>query len=362
MSNDKSIGCCDEPPCPSVSLLCNSISASKSKCGFTGFTTSKKYLVKDSDCSETGHGTAAGFLRHTHWIYTYDPSTCTSSRSITANTCVTSAGADCTATPATQCPGCSASFTCLSSGTCAQTTSTTDTNQTITCDGLTTPGNGCSCNTGTFVYSVTLSSESTTATLISTTESALPSYATCFSCVLHCTDTDCDTSLATGQGCTCTAFRNLSSDETSYTIRRFKYKFRFEASVTCRLKILWNETFKPTLTAGVDFCGSHYNAGQEDPNPAHWTKTAKSYNASTGGDPCGPNIGPPSLPTGDVTERDSSVFTVNEPSTNGTTYITDIRWTILDGNNDTDDYEPAGIDYSDPCNPIAAEQNCIPAE
>jgi hypothetical protein len=55
------------------------------------------------------------------------------------------------------------------------------------------------------------------------------------------------------------------------------------------------------------------------------------------------------------------VFTVNEPSTNGAIYITDIRWTILDGSNDTDVYTPAGIDYTNPCAPVAAQQNCIPA-
>lgn len=58
---------------------------------------------------------------------------------------------------------------------------------------------------------VHLSNEYTTAMLVSNTITALPPYPGTF----------------TG---TCSAYRNLSSDETSYNIRRFRYKFTFPAA------------------------------------------------------------------------------------------------------------------------------------
>jgi hypothetical protein len=370
MSNDKSQGCCDEPPCPSVSLLCNSISASKSKCGYSEYspyvsTPPKKYLTEtyqeDRDittCCLAGSSVlpCGGFGLAYHILFhrDYDPSACTVST--TSVTCIGNH---------LNCDGSvHDSFGCGES--------TFDTASSSTYKSFSSAGSSAACSTpvcasGTrtdsgSTFSHTLSNEYTTADLISNTVDALPAYATCFSCVTHDEDSACDEELSAGQGCICSAFRNLSSDETSYTIRRFKYKFRFTGSVTCRLKILWKETFKPTLTAGVDFCGTHYNAGSEDPDPSHWTKTSRSYTKSFSGNPCGPNASSnPTAPHGLITEWDSTEFTVNEPTTNGTTYITDIRWTILDGNNDTDVYDPAPIDYTDPCNPIAAEPNCIPA-
>jgi hypothetical protein len=337
-SNDQSLGCCDEPPCPTVTLLCNSISASKSKCGF--LISGVYYLVRTQPAYCEGNTCSWEYVccyEPFHYydnVRTYDATTCTFTDTNDTGGC-DFVGCNQKHTPFVFPYRKGDAFECqdpASSG----------------CSG----GHGYS----SYVYTA----EYTTADLISNTVAALPAYADCFSCTSHSTDSAC-TNLITGQGCTCSAFRNLSTDETSYTIRRFKYKFRFTASVTCRLKILWNETFKPTLTAAVDFCSTHYAIGAEDPDPSHWTVTAKTYNASTGSDPCGPVIGPPSGPAGTNLEKDSGEYTVNEPSTNGTIYITDVRWTILDGNNDTDVYNPAPIDYTNPCSPVAAEPNCIPA-
>jgi hypothetical protein len=70
-----------------------------------------------------------------------------------------------------------------------------------------------------------LSDEYTTAILIANTENALPPYPGTF----------------TG---TCSAYRNLSSDESSYSIRRFRYEFTFDAA-TESFVIHWVERFTP---------------------------------------------------------------------------------------------------------------------
>ena len=70
-----------------------------------------------------------------------------------------------------------------------------------------------------------LSNEYTTAMLISNTIGALPPYPGTF----------------TGS---CSAYRNLSSDETSYSIQRFEYKFTFDAA-TESFVIHWIERFTP---------------------------------------------------------------------------------------------------------------------
>jgi 3D (Asp-Asp-Asp) domain-containing protein len=72
----------------------------------------------------------------------------------------------------------------------------------------------------------TLSDEYTTAMLIANTIGALPPYPGSFTGV-------------------CSAYRNLSSDETSYSIQRFRYKFTFAAAAQ-PFVIHWVERFSPT--------------------------------------------------------------------------------------------------------------------
>jgi len=78
---------------------------------------------------------------------------------------------------------------------------------------------------GSDVTNETLSNEYTTAMLISNTGGVLPSYPGTF----------------TGA---CSAYRDLTSDETSYSIQRFKYKFTFDAAVQ-PFAIHWVERFTP---------------------------------------------------------------------------------------------------------------------
>lgn len=450
------MSCCDVPTCPTVSLLCNSISVTKTKCGFGPYNNAnaKRYLTQTTafvaslascadPCTCTGSANATEVVE-------YDPLTCVaavtgrSGTSTEHRECRNPAGdvyfyTDCNGTLTsgfTNCAGpsgltvrdnfFSSGFTGTTILTCTHPASGSS-----ECSSGTSPlggacfgsvcglwtttgelvrschwtGEGGSFGVSTTDITATLSDEYTTDLLLSTAVDALPAYATCFNCVLHSTDpacgttghpscgdpdTSCPNTLLTGQGCVCSAFRNLSSTESSFTIRRFKYKFRFTASPSCRLRILWNEMFKPTLTASVSYCGSTYGIGAGDPDPAHWTNTAKSYIYDFPGDPCGPEgVASPIAPSGSITQFDSDVYEVTEPATNGTTTITDIAWSIINPNDpcspddgagypdcpSPDEYEPApnvpvGINqFSSPSTSTyhcvgvsAADPNCVPPE
>jgi hypothetical protein len=124
------------------------------------------------------------------------------------------------------------------------------------------------CDSGFLQYlRCTLSNEYTTEMLIANTEAALPPYPGTF----------------TG---TCSAYRDLSSDETSYTIRRFRYKFTFPAG-TQPFVIHWVERFSP-------------NGGGPP------SDTQQSEEISIGA-------------------TESSVHEVLEPNSNGTTTIEDVH-------------------------------------
>jgi hypothetical protein len=83
----------------------------------------------------------------------------------------------------------------------------------------------------------TLSSEYTTAMLISNTIGALPAY-----------DNDFND--------TCQASRNLLSDESSYSISRFRYKFKWATplAVACRICWLVRTSFTGGGTSNVQMC------------------------------------------------------------------------------------------------------------
>ncbi len=174
----------------------------------------------------------------------------------------------------------------------------------------------CSClGNGNFYEEITLSDEYTTELLISTTEDALPDYAACFDCDEE--SEGCE-ALISGQGCACSAFRNLSTEELSYSIRKFKYKFTFgldgdgdPIAIPGYLKIFWTERFTPE--------------GGGSP-----TDTAKTWEHAVGDSP--------------VTESDT--YEVDVPTTDGTTTIVNIRMTAEEG------CEPALMDEGDDtCDP-----------
>jgi 3D (Asp-Asp-Asp) domain-containing protein len=227
----------------SVQLVCDSIAASKTKCGFTAFVGSKRFLNRFQSFGSEGLGKcgASGTQEDSYTLdanyncnYSLDSSSCTEQ--------------ECDLTPpqyycesgCIQCPmgdaygeslinirnqGCLDPF-----GNCdwccgpfypsvTETTSVLD--ATYTNGAFSGPAHG----TEHLFRSITLSNEYTTAMLKSNTVAALPPYPGTFSG-------------------TCSAYRNLSSDKTSYAIRRLKYKFTFPAAVQ-PFTIHWVERFTP---------------------------------------------------------------------------------------------------------------------
>lgn len=207
---------------PEVSVVCDSISASKSKFGrgyaspFSGDGTNK-YTQQTTTGSSCGGGqTWSGLVsQYSVWRRVTNVLTGCGSNSGTI-TSVIDLGL-----PFATCVSCSGSMTsgCVCSGDCH------------------------SCSSFNFVtQDSTLSNEFTTADLIADTEAGLPGYSDEF---------DCDGTFLSGQGCTCSAFRDLEANETSYTIRRFKHKFSLAGGVT-GLAIYWDEIFTPTSGSPTD--------------------------------------------------------------------------------------------------------------
>ncbi len=251
--------CCCGPTCPTASLVCDQISGSKSKggggCGFSEFGTPssppKFYLVEThqfDDTSGPGTGLGAGCVTssttHITQVTTYSRVDCSSS-----TTCDSTSSYTDPIHPDTNCSSSDCSLICPKSpcGSC-------DPGEFIV--GSKTFESR-SCNTGDESYSEsnTLSDEYTTSDLIVDTVAALPPYDGVF-------DDDCGAS------------RNLSSDETSYSISRYQYKFSLSSAAPTGMNVQWDQS-------GPD--GTFHNT---------WT--------ASGG------------------ETETSVFTQNEPSSNGT--------------------------------------------
>lgn len=246
--------CCSTP-----TLACDSISASKSKCGYTEFAPSdppKYYLVKTSVSSGSYDappppgctGTATNSWSSTR-VDTTDEDTCVQSCTSASGSssvdvpwtgpfcspCSSSGAASCSGGNTSFCgfgssdirsyTGCAWTFTpicntgieaaCAACGPSVVDTATVETS-TWACNPA--PGN---INVNT-TLTVTLSSEYTTASLIANTEAALPSYPGTFSG-------------------SCSASRDLSDDETTYSIQRFKYKFTWADPLPSDCKISWIE-------------------------------------------------------------------------------------------------------------------------
>lgn len=232
-------------------LICDSISASKSKCGFSNpcSVDGKVWLTRfgetqrDLSFVETESPTCHVYFElhdYASETDTYNPDSCL----FEAGSCTGGGSQSLTADP-TLCNDiydCSGGYA-LCSGSplpCGMVNNLTN-------PGFATPSSDCGssvnssstlCETTTtlcsayyqsgsktWVNRLTFSNEYTTAMLISNTVGALPSYPGTF----------------TG---TCSAYRNLSSGETSYTIRRFRYKFTFLAA-TRPFIIRWVERFWP---------------------------------------------------------------------------------------------------------------------
>lgn len=231
---------CTPCTCLAPTLVCDSISASLTKCGFSEFGTAssppKKYLVKTQSGGLNDSAWNVGYHYTNVWsgTLTYDRTACTTtdtrqlyatvSVGCSANITVTgSSGQIDNGAPTNglyvhdcACSGASAAQLYGCTGPTVISTTQTDYAQT-----------GCGTSTGGTTVSLVLSSESTTALLISDTVAALPAYP------------------GTYAG-TCSSYRNLSTNELTYTVRRFKYKFTLPSMTgITTYAINWNEGGTP---------------------------------------------------------------------------------------------------------------------
>jgi hypothetical protein len=286
--------------CPSISLSCDSITATKSKCGFPAFDGSPHtYLNKDVETTYSGgitrdFGTTpcdvvpcsfndndSGSASHK---YAFDQNTCAQvdlGCSGTTTITQTAVGNPNCPTP----PNCS-SQNCM--GTCSSCPSL-ETGQNFDCGGcptnigrnssssstqttstqtLTTPAD--IPGSWTWQQVATLSNEYTNDQLLQAVIAALPPYCG----FMGCGPPNCPQA---GQGCECEARYELNASQTQLTLERFKYKFMFGSPVCAGMILRWDETFTPDGGGGPTF------------TPMQWI--------SSGGETETPVFGPPADPT-----------------------------------------------------------------
>jgi hypothetical protein len=209
---------CDPNPCccPTATLVCDQISASKSKCGFRSF---GSHCVAPDNKFWLSQVSTVDFYDglHPHCVdsltSTYNPSDCSLSYSgggggcgLGTFTCDCGIGGTGACIPPLL--GCGESAACC-------TPSISPTNATFTSD--------CGVPSGArTVTTAALSSEYTTAALIANTIAALPSYDGVF-------DDDYEAS------------KDLSHDESSYSISRFRYKFTWSDPLVIDCPVSWIE-------------------------------------------------------------------------------------------------------------------------
>lgn len=307
--------CCSQPPCPEPWIECKSISASKTKCGFTSFSGPLKYYLTSVftiSGSCTGDDGCRNLSEGGGWTetkqYTVGPTgscslstTCTGSRDSSRTTydteiCIDDSGS-CIGTLAADCTWSASGSSCGSWGSAGYpaygytTTVTSPTTKSHTVTNfyiMSCSGSG----------TTTLSNEYPTVDLIAAAVASLPAY-------------------GTDWNGSCSAVRALSPDETSYTIQRFKWRIRHRPTGTCYLKVWLNEVFTPegggapTVTPLTDYV---------------WNGT---------GSPC---LTDDTLPPDHVdNEIVGSETEVLEPSADGTTSIEIAKWSCVPGYTPPDD-------------------------
>lgn len=322
--------CCSEPPCPAPYLVCESFSATGSKCGFEH--NGKIYLTKTST-DQYGFTTVSN----------YDPATCDITTTCSGGEILTSSYT-CERSSYDEDKGLSSyayygvlSYAKINSD-CAIDTyhlaeyrsgfslegysydcqSTADTRNpggwlfsgTETAGGKTRPfegpcpGNATPCETWYFTPAEPTeeySNEFTTDALIERVLAAIPSEP---------------------NGSDCSSFRNISPDESSYSVRRTRWHIEHKPTGTCYLKVWLRKKFEPE--SGGD--------------PVYTDLTPYEWRGS--GNPC---IADPSLSVDSEENRVIGETTSeNEPTEDGPVTIEIVKWSCVPG------YEP---DFSDPENP-----------
>lgn len=287
-------GRCDEPPCLAPWLECDAISQSKSKATPCGYLNAGSYYA----------------VRSTTWTYTVDSGGCffgggdpdyrterysstrTSTKSIVSGNCVEFHSWAGTASVEVACDdyfyGCYATQAADGSWTGGESSGIS-----LCCFGNCPPSGSSVVTT----YSSLVSSEST-ADLITRTIAALPDYPGTYSGA-------------------CSSYRNLSPDESSYSIRRTKWRVVHEPTGLCYLRVWLQKRFTPE-GGGADVITPL--------TPYEWTGT---------GTPC---FTEPMLPpNAEENIVRSSPTEEIEPSTDGTTVIEILKWSCVPGYTPPDD-------------------------
>ena len=234
---------CDTCSCPAPTLVCDSISASLTKCGFDEFGTPssppKVYLGKTQAHGLDDSAFNPGYTYVNEWsgsiLLNSDCSTNSDTRVLDVGV-----GDSCTNAQTVTGTGGQVDYEfapgqpnglyvwgldCVGTGVgvlygCAGPTA-------ISTTVMEYAQSGCGTSTGGATVTLTLNNEYTTATLISNTVAALPSYPNTFAG-------------------TCSSYRNLTSDELTYSIRRFKYKFVLPTMTGIATYVInWNEGSTP---------------------------------------------------------------------------------------------------------------------
>jgi hypothetical protein len=368
--------CCTQPPCDAPTLLCDSISASKSKCGFLEFVQATSPLHKyyrnwDRLLTETRTNSNSGPNCNCHYTfhrdariteaksydsacvqhapgqngYQVDSYTISYSKPNPLSTCLECNESDtqtdtwvngvfsrapysgdhtCSQWGFSSFNDCSASCGTFNNGTV-----TTSTTQTFNGDG--------SCGSGSVQHQevITLSNEYTTAQLIANTIAALNDYSTSFG--------GAENRSAAGN---CSAFRDLSTDEVSYSIRRTKYKVRHNPTGSTYLKVWLRQRFRPEGTFGsadvvTDLAAYIWNGTPSSGGLAFGDSTHR-YN--------------------DIENRiDSAVLgEVIEPSSDGTLTVEINKWSCVEGYTPDDSINGFGGRPFPDNNPNAWPQSPVP--
>lgn len=270
---------CSPNPCvaPSINLVCDSISASLSKCGFSAYQSSgdgiaHKYLNYHIDytcdyyeytCNcKVGYPGYPGCIPNCSGTDT--PCAVQKPRdNLNSCTCHYAFDDTYTVNPDGSCSLVNGSGSCPSTTGCqgcelgGSSTSLTPTSRTTTWTRTCTPGG--QVGAGTTTRTETLSSEYTTSMLKTNTVNAFPGWPGTF----------------TGS---CSAAATLSSDQSSYTIQRFKYKFTFSASTT-PFTIHWtvNRPSGAVMMSQAITVGSTESSVYEEDEPSTGTTTISSW-------------------------------------------------------------------------------------
>lgn len=263
--------CCDTPDCGLVGLQSESFSVSKSKCGFfVGGVYYRKRVTVVSRSGEDQYTNSSG-----------NGSCTTTLRSDSTKTSTSEYPADCAG---------GALGSCVGSGSTSKTEAPSGSG---TCAGDACSGTfdpcvenwppSCPVDLGLITSRETSYSEpDTTGELESRASAALEAVA------------------ATGTGYL--AFRNLSSDENSLTITKFRYKIQHPPTASCYLKVWSDRVFTPE--------GGGEAVVTADLDPYTWIGT---------GNPCFPD---PGLPERHADNRvESGWYNVDVPEADGTIYL-----------------------------------------